>query len=608
MRDFSSSGRRGVARFAHAALILLVLCAAGIACSRRDESQSSDESDARARNANEELLVASGIETGKRGGAIIVGGAAGAQTFNPLIASDAGSTEVIHRIFDGLVELDCATGEYRPALATRWEISPDGRRWTFFLRRGVRWADGQPFTADDVLWNFEVVADESLGAISRESFMLDGEPFRVSKAEAGGDAIIIETPRPYGALLSSLATELPLLPKHVWDEAYRSGQIAESIGIDAAPDRVFGTGPYKLAVAEAGRVVLERNTNYWKADASGARLPYIHDLMFLNAGNQNAWRLKFEASEVDNYLLRADEIASFKDTEGAGDFKLYDLGPRSGTTHLWFNQNPGRDEKGRPFVDPAKLALFQDLRFRQAVAHAIDRDAIVRTCYNGFGTVVDGPVSPSMRFWFNDHLPRYEHDVTRAKALLSELGLRDGDGDGFVETPSKERVEFTIVTNSESPVRVAIGRLVVDDLRAVGLDAHLETVEIGALIARVQQTFRYEACLLALSGGVDPAVGISVWHSSGEMHQFHPSQAEPATAWEREADSLLSASVATVALDERKRLFDRVQELYAINLGWIFLANDNTFLAVRNRFGNVRPGTLRAMNEFCWNEDELFVK
>jgi peptide/nickel transport system substrate-binding protein len=145
-------------------------------------------------------------------------------------------------------------------------------------------------------------------------------------------------------------------------------------------------------------------------------------------------------------------------------------------------------------------------------------------------------------------------------------------------------------------------------LRAVGLDAHLETMEIGALIARVQQTFRYEACLLALSGAVDPAVGLSVWHSSGEMHQFHPSQPAPATAWEREVDSLLTASVETVALDERKRLFDRVQELYAINLGWIFLANDNTFLAVRNRFGNVRPGTLRAMNEFCWNEDELFIK
>jgi peptide/nickel transport system substrate-binding protein len=394
----------------------------------------------------------------------------------------------------------------------------------------------------------------------------------------------------------------------VWDEAYRAGRIAEAIAIDAEPSLVFGTGPYRLAVSEPGRIVLERNEHYWKADAAGTRLPYADDLMFLNAGDQNAWRLKFEARGVDQYLPRADEIASFKDAESAADFKLYDLGPRSGTTHLWFNQNPGRDEKGRPFVDPAKLAFFQDLRFRQAVVHAIDREAIVRTCYNGFGTVIDGPISPSTRFWFNERLPRYEHDVARAKTLLSEIALRDGDGDGLLETPGKKRLTFTIVTNSESPVRVAIGRLIVDDLRAVGLDAHLETMEIGALIARVQQTFRYEACLLALSGAVDPAVGLSVWHSSGEMHQFHPSQPAPATAWEREVDSLLTASVETVALDERKRLFDRVQELYAINLGWIFLANDNTFLAVRNRFGNVRPGTLRAMNEFCWNEDELFIK
>lgn len=611
---FAPNPARAAARVRVGALgcTLALALAFAFGCGRRDDGRDarSAKDDTRVdASTGEELFVAAGIVPGQRGGSIVVGAATGPQTFNPLVATDAASSEVIHRIFDGLVELDCASGEYYPALASRWDVSADGTRWTFHLRRGVRWADGAPFTADDVLWNFEVVYDESLGAVSRETFMLDGKPFALSKGASGSaETITIETPRPFGALLSALATELPLLPKHVWDTAYREGRIAEAAGIDAPPAQLFGTGPFRLAISEPGRVVLERNANYWKTDTRGTRLPFADRLTFVNAGDWNTWRLKFDAGEVDHYIPRPDEIAALRESAADSAFVLFDLGARSGTTHLWFNQNPGRDANGEPFVSPARLAWFRDLRFRQAVAHAIDREAIVRTCFNGFGTIIDGPVSPSNRLWHNARLPRYEFDRAKAQALLREIGFADRDGDGVLEDAAGTRAAFSLVTNSESPVRVAIGRLIEEDLRAVGIDARLEAVEIGTLVARVQETFRYDACLLALSGGEEPSAGLAVWLSSGEMHQFHPSQPSPATAWERECDSLLTACVETVVLSERKRLFDRVQELYALNLGWIFLANENTFLAVRNRFGNVRPGTLRSMNEFCWNEDELFVR
>lgn len=513
-------------------------------------------------------------------------------------------------MFDGLVELDCATGEYRPALAKSWEVSPDGKRWTFHLRRGVLWADGAPFTADDVLWNFEVVYDDSVGASSREIVSLDGAPFAVSKGvdEEGAETIVIETPRPYGPLLNALATAFFIVPKHRWDAAYREGRLAEALGVTTPPEQVFGTGPYRLETTSLDRIVLARARQYWKMDNSGILMPYVDAFVFSKVDDWNAWRLKFDAHEVDNYLCKPDEVAAMKDGEARGGYRVIDLGPKAGSNNLWLNQNPGRDEKGEPFVDPVKLAWFRDLRFRQAVVHAIDRDAIVRTVFSGYGTVIDGPTSPSDRVWFNARLPRYAYDPAKSRALLGEMGFRDGDGDGVLEDAKGRRLAFTILTNAENPLRIALGRLIETDLRAAGIAATLDILEFNTLVARIHESYRYEACLLAFSGGGDPAGGLDVWLSSGALHQFHPSQKSPATAWEREIDSLVTACVQTVDQAERKRLYDRVQELYAVNLGWIFLANENSVLAVRDRFGNVRPGTFRAFNEFCWNEDELFVK
>ncbi len=599
---------------------VVALCVAGVlaSCGKKQEARDAGEvgtPDTTAvrlggRPAGLEPYTFRSAESPRRGGTIVVGAVSAPRSFNPFVANEGASIEIIARMFDGLVELDCATGEYRPALATRWEVSPDGRRWTFHLRRGVVWADGAPFTAADVLWNFQVVYDDSVNATSLDILSLGGEPFAVTKgADAdGAETVVIETPRPYGPLLNALATALFIVPKHVWDAAYREGRIVEALGIDTPPERVFGTGPFRLEKVEPGRTVLARVGQYWKIDSGGVLMPYADRMVFVNAGDWNGWRLKFDAGEVDNYLAKPDEIAAMTDGAARGGFRLHDLGPKSGTNDLWLNQNPGRDEKGEPFVDPVKSAWFRDLRFRRALAHAIDREAIVRTVFGGHGTVIDGPISPSDRAWFNAGLPRYAHDPAAARGLLGELGMRDVDGDGTLEDGGGRDVAFTILTNAENPVRISMGRLIEADLRAVGVAATLDVLEFNALVARIHETFRYEACLLALSGGGDPAGGLDVWLSSGALHQFDPMQDAPATQWEREVDSLFTACVGIVEHAERKRLFDRVQELYAVNLGWIYLANENTVLAVRDRFGNLRPGTFRAFNEFCWNEDELFVK
>jgi peptide/nickel transport system substrate-binding protein len=546
------------------------------------------------------------LEPARPGGFIVVGSLADPKSFNPIVASETSTTEVLHQIFEHLVEIDCVTLDHRPGLARSWSVSADGLAWTFELRRGVVWADGAPFTVDDVLFTFEAVYDEATGSPARDGLSLDGAPFRVTKA--GSHTVVIETPRPFGPMLHALATSAEIVPRHLWEPALRAGRMAEALGVATPPDSVFGTGPFRLETKEPGRTVLARNPHHWRFDRAGTRLPYVDRLVFSTVGDYNGWRLRFDAKEVDAYLARPEEVDELRDASAAGGFRVADIGPRFGTIHFWLNQNPGADERGVPFVDPAKLAWFRDLRFRRALAHAIDRGAIVQTVYRGHGTPIRGPVSPSDTRWFNPDIPDHPYDPARARALLAEMGLADRDGDGFLEDADGRAVAFTFHTNVENQVRIAIARLIETDLAAVGVRATLAPLDFNTLITTIHETSRYEACLLSFASSGDPSSGMNIWLSSGRNHEFDPRQPSPRTAWEREVDSLATASVTATDFAERKRLFDRVQFLFAENLGFIYLANDNVSYAIRDRFVNVRPGRLRAFNEFVWNAEEIAVR
>jgi peptide/nickel transport system substrate-binding protein len=258
-------------------------------------------------------------------------------------------------------------------------------------------------------------------------------------------------------------------------------------------------------------------------------------------------------------------------------------------------------------VHPSKLRWFRDVRFRRAVSHAIDRDAIVKTVYGGHGVPIYGPVSPGDVRWYNPNVPRFEYDPARAQAILSEIGFRDRDGDGVLEDRDGLAVSFTFHTNTGNSVRAQIGRLIETDLAAVGIQATFAPLEFNTLVTKINETYDYEACFLSSASSGDPSSGFNLWMSSGRSHHFHPRQETPQTAWERAVDSLATASVAAPQFAERKRLFDQVQVLFAENLGFIYLANDNVHLAVRSRLGNVRPGRLRAFNELVWNAHEITV-
>ena len=228
---------------------------------------------------------------------------------------------------------------------------------------------------------------------------------------------------------------------------------------------------------------------------------------------------------------------------------------------------------------------------------------MVRLACRGRGTPLSTHVTPGNKVWVNRALPPPTRSLDRARELLARAGFSWKDG--ALQDGAGARVEFTIVTNAANAARVQMATIVQDDLRELGVQAQVVPLENRALLDRVFQSHEYEAALMALgSGDVDPTSEMSVWLSSGPTHLWHLGQSQPATAWEKEIDEGMRRQLVTLDPLERKRLYDRVQELVAENLPLIPLISPNVLVGAREGLGNFRPAILD--HYVLWNADELF--
>src|ERR1700691_3314893 len=235
--------------------------------------------------------------SGHYGGHLTIGERAGPKTLNPVTATDAVSREVIGRIMGDLIEINRSTQQTEPALAKSWKISPDGRTFTLQLRKGIRFSDGVPFDADDVVFSFGVYMDEAVDSPQRDLLIIDGKPIAVSKVDQYTVRFVL--PRPYAAA-ERLFDGLAMLPKHLLEKPYHDGHFAQAWSLNVSPAGIAGLGPFRLKQYVPGqRVVLERNPYYWKVDRENQRLPCFDALVFLFVGTEDAEIMRFEAGETD---------------------------------------------------------------------------------------------------------------------------------------------------------------------------------------------------------------------------------------------------------------------------------------------------------------------
>ncbi|HEU5453752.1 MAG TPA: ABC transporter substrate-binding protein [Terriglobales bacterium] len=550
--------------------------------------------------AGEETAIAAG-PTGTYGGRLVVGQRSEPKSLNPITAADLVSREVYARMNADLIHINRSTQQTEPALAKSWKVSPDGRVYTLKLRRGVRFSDGHPFDADDVVFSFQLYLDEKLNSPQRDLLVINGKPLAVAKLDQYTVRFTLASPY---AAAERIFDGLAILPRHLLESAYKEGKLAQSWTLNTPPAQIAGLGPFRLKEYVPGqRIVLERNPYYWKTDTAHHRLPYLDELVFTSVGTEDAQILRFQAGDID--MLNRVSAENFLLLEKQRrDAQLVDLGPALEYNFLVFNLN---DLSGRKLDAIArKQAWFSDVRFRQAISAAVDRDGLVRLVFGNHGAPLWGNVSPGNKLWVDQSLAHPRQSRDRAMQLLKEAGFT-WTVEGELRDRNRNPVEFSILTSSSSAPRTRMATLLQEDLGRIGIKVNVVSLDFRAMLDRVFNSFDYEAAIMGLGGGdADPNPEMNVWLSSGSTHLWHLGEKQPATGWEAQLDRLMQQQMVTLNYGRRKKLYDQAQQIIAEDVPFVFLGTPNVLTAAKAQVGNFHPALLDPYT--LWNADQLYLR
>ena len=489
------------------------------------------------------------------GDTLIMGSGADAVNLLPVLASDGTSGDINGLVYNGLVRYDKDLN-IEGELAERWEISPDNLTLTFHLRQGVRWHDGAPFTAEDVLFTYRLLVDPKTPTAYAERYrqvataeVLDAYTFRVRYH------------KPLATALISWAFSVH--PRH----------LLEGVEITKSPlaSHPIGTGPYRFVAWQRGeKIVLEANPDYFEGP------PYIQRVLYRVIPDASTMFLEMQSGGLDHMGLTPLQYARQTDTPAfRRRFRKYRY-PAFAYTYLGYNLH-------RP--------MFQDKRVRQALSYAIDKQEIIDGVLLGLGQVASGPYKPGS--WaHNSDVPLYRYDPQRARALLAEAGWQDSDGDGVLDRGGKP-LAFTIVTNQGNDQRVKAGEIIQRRLSEVGVKVKLRVVEWAAFLKEFINPGNFDATILGWSGGIDPDV-YNVWHSS----KTGPGELNFIAFQNTEVDQLLEAGRRTFDQKERKRFYDRFQEILAEEQPYTFLYVPESLPVVAARFRGIEPAPAGIMHNF----------
>lgn len=539
-------------------------------------------------------------EIGRRGGTLVVAQRSEPRTFNPIAAVDVPSRTVIDLTTANLISINRQSQRTEPAIATSWQVSADGRRYTVRLRPGVRFSDGHALDADDVVFSFEAHLDQKNASPQRELLVIGGSPIQVRKIDS--HTVRFDLAAPYAAA-ERLFDGIAILPRHILEPASRRGTLLKEWDLSTPPSGFAGLGPFQIKQYLPGqRLVLARNPHYWRLDRASNRLPYLDEVVVLFVPTEDAQVIRFQAGETHLMGRFSAENYAVLDQQQGKDLVLHDLGPGLEYNFLLFNLNGAAGESASGIS--GKQSWFQRTAFRQAISAAIDREAIVRLVFRGRATPLWSHVTPGNRLWLDETIAKAPRSVERARALLQQARF-SWNADGSLVDSSGRPVEFSILTNAGNNQRRQMAAIIQDDLKQLGIRVTVTTIEFRAFVDRVFKSFDYEAALLSLAGGdADPNAEMNVWTLRGSAHLWNLGPGGPPTPWDAEIDRLMREQLVTLDYRKRKQMYGRVQQLVAENLPIICLASPNLLVGASKRIGNFRPAILPDYT--LWNVDEIF--
>jgi peptide/nickel transport system substrate-binding protein len=499
------------------------------------------------------------------------------KTFDPLQVEDEPSGAIRYLTGGVLVRMNRQTQALEPELASAWQVSKDGKQITFWLRSGIAFSDGTPFSAEDVAYTVQRLMDPALHSPTGDAFR--SGPGNVETKIISPTQISITFPAPVAGLDRQF-DQVAILSAH-------------------SPKKEMAVlGPFMVADYTPGAtIVLARNPNYWKSDAQGRKLPYLDSVRLDVQPNRDVEMLRFTRGEID--LINSLDSEYFDKLAATSPQLVHDAGPSLDSEQMWFN------EVARAPIPQYKKNWFRSAAFRRAISEAINRDDLSRLVFRGHAQPAIGPISPANKFWFNAALKPTPYSPDAALKALQAEGFRLENG--ALKDRDGNEVVFSIITNAGNKYRERMATMIQEDLGKIGVHVNVVTLDFPSLIERITKTFDYEAIMLGLTNvGLDPSEQMNVWLSSSENHQWNPQEKTPETAWEAEIDKLMQAQASAGDAKKRKEAFDRVQEIVVEQAPFIYLVNRNALSAASASVGGANPVILAPQT--YWNVEQLTKK
>jgi len=483
-------------------------------------------------------------------GDILVEGSIGdASNLIPLLASDSASHEIAGMVYNGLVKYDKDINVIGD-LAESWDISMDGLVITFHLRKGVRWHDGRPFTAEDVLYTYRVTIDPKTPTAYAGDFL------KVKKAEVlDPHTFRVTYERPFAPALMSWGTAI--LPKHLLE--------GKDITRSSLARRPVGTGPYQFKEWLSGqKIVLKSNPDYFEGS------PYIDGYITRIIPDMATMFLELRANGIDRMGLTPLQYK--RQTENNLFRKNYNKYRYLSFSYVYLGYN-------------LRKPMFSDRRVRQAIAHAVNKPEIIDGILLGLGKEATGPYKPGT--WaYNANVRTYPYDPQKARALLAEAGWRDVNSDGVLERNGEPFV-FEVITNQGNEIRVKCAEIIQKRLAEVGISLKIRSLEWAAFVNEFIKKSRFDATILGWTVGMDPDI-YDVWHSS----KTGPDELNFIGYKNMEVDELLEKGRSTFDQKLRKKCYDRIQEILAEDQPYLFLYVPDALPIIQKRFRGIEPAPL----------------
>ena len=474
-----------------------------------------------------------------QGGTMVVAVSADPPSLNPMTSQALATWYVSNQILETLVKYD-ENFEPQPGLASSWEVNDEGTVYSFTLQEGVTWHDGEPFTADDVIYTFNDAGPEYSNTY--KLVMNDLE-----SVTAADNVVTFTFSQPVGSFMSYVGDpNFSILPKHIYE--------GTDVTTNPTNMAMIGTGPYVLDEwVQGDHLTLVRNEDYWQDG-----YPYLDSLIFRPVSNPATAVASLQSGDVD-FIMSAIPPVNAQALESDENVVLDSPSVMARTLDLWFD---------------LREAPFDDVRVREAVSLALDRQRMVDSIAFGQTSTARGPIGTTSPY-FDEDLPEIEQDLEAAGDLLDDAGYPlDGD--------TRFTMELRVSTANDQFVRTA--ELVRENLSDIGIDVEVVAAENTATLDAVFTNWDFEAAIYSMPLGPEPSLQLPAW--LGETGINHAFFSNAGGYTNPEVDALTLEAQATVDVDERTALYGEIQEIVMADLPMVPLWEPVFISGYRSEFGN----------------------